>query len=131
MKKICDETGGLPFKPWKYRDDLVIRSSRKSGRYEHSYISLQQHRAHRQELLQSLRLYIEMPPFMFYPAMLTHSTFHLPTNTPGNRVLVYLTVSTVAPPLVQTQEEFDALGIRNIPLREFWFYRNPAYVELH
>jgi len=130
LKKICDETGGLPFKPWKYKDNMVIRSSRKSGRYEHSYLSLEEHRQHRQSLLTNLSLYVEMPPLLFYPSMVTHSTFHLPTNTPGNRVLLYLTVSTVALPLIQTQEDFERYKIRNIPMREFWFYRNPAYVEL-
>eukprot|EP00667_Euglena_gracilis_P015009 EG_transcript_15583 len=54
-----------------------------------------------------------------------------PKDAPGNAALVYLTAGFVAPPLVQSQANFDRLRLGALPLREFWYYASHCLVELH
>ncbi len=43
---------------------------------------------------------------------------------------MFLEAATVPVPLVQTESEWEAAGLRALGAREFWYYRCPAYLQL-
>lgn len=128
IKQLCDASAGTIFP--NQAKDKVLHTSNFS--MSNKWVSLEEHQASRKRFLGLARTYFEMPPVLWYPSLIMYTQFrtHFHKDAPGNEALVYLTASMVSPPLVQTQEEFDALGLSVLPLREFWYYMNHCFLEL-
>eukprot|EP01006_Ploeotia_vitrea_P066050 TRINITY_DN94256_c0_g1_i1.p1 TRINITY_DN94256_c0_g1~~TRINITY_DN94256_c0_g1_i1.p1 ORF type:complete len:471 (-),score=62.49 TRINITY_DN94256_c0_g1_i1:161-1573(-) len=144
IKQMCDETGGHALRSPDFPDKQRVLKC-DNFHMKDEFITLQQHQANREWLLSVVKWYFEGPPPLFYPPHLEFTKFgHKPKKDttpvqlvlpkPSQQLLLYIADAIIPKPIVQTQEEFDfvGLGMKSSGLKhaDFGGHVCPCYVEL-
>ena len=135
-KQVCDETGGLCLRKPDFPSQRILMTDQ--FHMADKFIPLEDHQQNHKTLRRILEAYYESPPTLWVPPHMLHNTFgHNPRvdksgvdyilPKPSNRLLKWMTENLIAPPLVQSQEEFDAVGLSNVSHSEFYMYANIGY----
>lgn len=140
VKQICDESGGHALRDQRFPSQRVLMTD--NFHMADRFISLEEHRRNRDELLQLMTVYWEMPPVLFVPCQMEYTQFgHTPRKDnpdhlnyvlprPSHVLLKWIAEAIIAPPVVQSQAEFAAAGLKGLGKDEFLNYANFAYIEL-
>eukprot|EP00993_Chasmostoma_nieuportense_P000888 NODE_1815_length_1373_cov_17.161316_g1723_i0.p1 GENE.NODE_1815_length_1373_cov_17.161316_g1723_i0~~NODE_1815_length_1373_cov_17.161316_g1723_i0.p1 ORF type:complete len:439 (-),score=105.01 NODE_1815_length_1373_cov_17.161316_g1723_i0:20-1336(-) len=138
-KQICDATGGLALRSPSFPSKKVLMCD--MFHMKDKFISLEEHQANHAKLMSLTKVYYESPPILFTPAHLEYTAFgHKPKvdtspvnyvlPRPSNPLLRWMCEALIAPPIVQSESEFEHVGLAGTDAREFESYTNFGYVEL-
>eukprot|EP00667_Euglena_gracilis_P008538 EG_transcript_8633 len=138
IKQVCDETGGLALRPPDFPSQQVLMCDQ--FHMADKFISIEEHRANHEKLVSILDMYYETPPILFVPPHMQYTPFgHKPTADKSSvdyvmprqspRLLKWMCEAIIPPPLVQSQAEFDDVGMSNVPHTDLWFYMSLGYAR--